>query len=390
MTRFNFYVGQQEQVKHKLKATDVSKFRELSGDNNPIHSDKKFTSKTHLKDPIAHGMLGVNFISSVIGNKLPGSGALWMSQTLEFISPARVGDNLTITVIVKLVFELEKILTLETIITKNNGELVTRGIATVKVLSSGNNDDPLLQANPSKVAIVIGGSGGIGSAISAELARNGYKVMISFKSDEGRATKLVDEIEGKNGICQIFKSDLSNLEDIETLISETISLYGSVSHLIFCASPSLSYKPINELSWEDFMLQVTVHVRILFEVTQKLIPVFQANGYGNVIAIGSSFTDNPPTNLSPYIAAKSSLVGLMKGMAKELGPKKIRVNVISPSFVETLLSANVTERSRLITKKNTPSNRLTLPTDVSDAVLFLAEEKSSQISGQNIIISGGA
>lgn len=322
MADFNFYVGQLEVIKHKLKQSDVTRFIELSGDNNPIHSDKDFASKTHLKGPIVHGMLGVNFISNVLGNKLPGPGALWMNQTLDFVSPARVGDNLTITVIVKSVFELEKTLTLETIITKNNEELVTRGIATVKVLSDRKNGSFKQKIKPGKVAIVIGGTGGIGAAISMELALNGYKIMICHKSDENRATKLLNEIQGRDGVCQTFMSDLSSPEDIETLISETHSLYNSISHLVFCASPGLIMKPIYELSWDDFVRQLNVHTRILFEVTQKLLPVFETNGNGNIIAIGSSVTDNPPSGWLPYVTAKSSLVGLVKGMAKELGSKK--------------------------------------------------------------------
>jgi len=107
MKNLNFYVGQQEVIKHKIRESDITKFVDLSGDKNPIHLNKAFASQVNLKGPIAHGMLGVSFISSVIGNKLPGPGALWLSQSLDFLSPARVGDNLTITVKVKSIFDLE-------------------------------------------------------------------------------------------------------------------------------------------------------------------------------------------------------------------------------------------------------------------------------------------
>lgn len=390
MSNFDYYVGQREEIKHKIIQSDIEKFIQLSGDNNPIHSDKEFALETHLKDPVAHGMLGVNFISNVIGNKLPGAGALWLSQTLEFASPARVGDTLTIEVTVKSIFELEKILILETLITKNDGVVVTRGTAKVKVLSKKSKEVAAKDQINNKVAIVIGGSGGIGSAISKELAQNEFKVMASFKSDDYQANKLMQEIKELKGICQTYRSDLSSSEEIETLISETISLYGTVSHVIFCASSPLENRSLKDLKWENFMTHINVNTRMFFEITQRLVPIFQAQGSGNIIGIGSSVTDSPPAYWLPYVTAKSSLLGLMKGLAIELGPMNIRVNLVSPATIETPLTSNFTERSKLITIKETPLKRLTRTIDVAQTVSFLASEKSSHITGQNIKITGGA
>ena len=389
MSSFDFYIGKREEIKHKIKQSDVDKFIELSGDKNPIHTDKAFALDTQLKEPVAHGMLGVNFISNVIGNKLPGPGALWLSQSLEFISPARVGDNLTIEVTVKSIFELENILCLETLITKNNGEVVTRGTAKVKVLSKKLRKVVRKNDITDKVAIVIGGSGGIGSAISKELAQNDFKVMISYKNDDQQANRLMQEIKELKGTCQIFRSDLNNFEEIETLISETVSLFGTVSHLIICASSPLESKSLKDLKWENFINHLNVNTRMFFEISQKLLPIFQAHGSGNIIGIGSSVTDSPPAKWLPYVTAKSSLIGLMKGLSVELGPMNIRVNLVSPSTIETTLTSNFTERSKLITIKDSPLKRLTEPTDVAHAVLFLASDKSSHITGQNIKINGG-
>lgn len=390
MSNFDFFVGQQEVLKHRIKESDIEKFIALSGDKNPIHTDRDFASKANLKAPVAHGMLGVSFISNVIGNKLPGPGALWMTQTLEFISPARVGDTLTIKVTVKSVLDIEKILSLETIITKDNGELVTRGTATVKVLTDRRLPTPLDEVKPSKVAIVIGGSGGIGSEICKELALNGYKIMVSYKKDDFHAMKLEKEITEQKGICKTFKSDLSNDEEVDTLVSETLNLFGTVSHVIFCASSTLENVPIGELVWEKFMSQINVHTRLLFEITKRLVPVFELHGSGNIIALGSTVTDNPPPNWLPYVTAKSSLLGFMKALAKELGPKNIRVNVVSPSTIETSLTGNFSERSKLTTLTNTPLRRLTTAKDVSKTILFLASDDSAHITAQNIRINGGA
>ncbi len=386
----DFYIGQSESIKHKLTNHDVAKFIELSGDENPIHTDKNYAAKTHFKSPIIHGMLGANFISSIIGNKLPGPGSLWLNQTLEFISPARVGDNLTITAVVKSILKLERVLTIETTITKGNGEVVTKGMATVKVL----NHEPrkvLVQGfSPSKVALVIGGSGGIGSAVSKELASNDYKVVICYKENEDQANKIMKEIQSEKGICNLFKSDLSSTEEIETLISETLGLYDSISHVVFCASSPIKNVPISKLNWGDFTLHIDVNIRLVFELTKHLLPIFETKNYGNIICVGSSVTDNPPPNWLPYVTAKSSLLGLVKGMAKELGMKNIRINLISPGTIETSLTSGFSEKSKLTSIRNTPLGRLTEPDDVSNAVIFLASENSSHINGHNLVINGGA
>jgi len=388
MKNLNFYVGQQEVIKHKIRESDITKFVDLSGDRNPIHFDKSFASQVNLKGPIAHGMLGVSFISSVIGNKLPGPGALWLSQSLDFLSPARVGDNLTITVKVKSIFELENVLVLETVITKNRGELVTRGTAKVKVLKGTSGEAPS-KHDSKKVALVVGGSGGIGSEICRQLSNDGYKIMVSYKNNDLGAANLLEQIRSANGHCESFRSDLSSIEEVETLISTTRNLFGGISHVVFCASATLENRNFKELAWEDFQLQLNVHLRIIFEVAQRVVPIFEENGIGNIIAIGSTITDDPVPNWLPYLTAKNSLLGFMKGLSKELGPKNIRVNVVSPSAVETSLTGNFSERSKLISVEKTPLRKLTVPSDVAETVVFLASSHSSQITGQNLRVNGG-
>ena len=91
-------VGTTAELEHILTQEDIDQFVQLTGDDNKLHVDKKFASTTPLKKPVAHGILGASFISTIIGTKLPGDGALWYSQNLEFLYPVRVGDNLCIVV----------------------------------------------------------------------------------------------------------------------------------------------------------------------------------------------------------------------------------------------------------------------------------------------------
>ena len=114
MKRFNeINIGDKDEIRHVITEDDVKKFVELTGDDNKIHVDKEFVNKTILKKTVVHGMLEASFISTIIGTKLPGDGALWFSQSLEFLLPVRVGDEITVRAEVLRKIESQKIIKLK-------------------------------------------------------------------------------------------------------------------------------------------------------------------------------------------------------------------------------------------------------------------------------------
>jgi 3-oxoacyl-[acyl-carrier protein] reductase len=129
-------VGDKEALRHTITKSDIEKFVQLTGDDNRLHVDEKFARTTHFKKPVVHGMLGASFISTIIGTKLPGDGALWFSQSLEFLLPVRVGDALTVTAEVLKKNDKEQIIELKTEIHNQNRQIVTKGIAKVKVIET--------------------------------------------------------------------------------------------------------------------------------------------------------------------------------------------------------------------------------------------------------------
>ena len=130
----DIYIGQKETLTHIITLDDINKFVQLTGDDNKLHVDEKFASNTVFKKPVVHGMLGASFISTIIGTKIPGDGALWFSQSLEFLLPVRIGDELRVVAEVIKKNDKENIIELKTDIYNQNRQIVTKGFAKVKVV----------------------------------------------------------------------------------------------------------------------------------------------------------------------------------------------------------------------------------------------------------------
>ena len=154
-------VGDCASINKKITEADVRKFVEMTGDDNPLHVDLAYAESTSFKDIVVHGMLGASYISTVIGTKLPGTGALWISQNFDFLLPVRLGDDLTISCTVLKKHERDRLLELETTIINQNKQTVLTGTGKVKVLAVTQPELIPKGQLHSKVAIVTGGSGGI-------------------------------------------------------------------------------------------------------------------------------------------------------------------------------------------------------------------------------------
>tara|TARA_X000001036_G_scaffold124191_1_gene117717 strand:- start:14478 stop:14957 length:480 start_codon:yes stop_codon:yes gene_type:complete len=125
-------IGDKAEVRHKITEKDINKFINLTGDKNKIHYDKKYANKTYLKKPVAHGMLGASFISTLIGTKLPGDGAIWFSQNLDFLRPVRVNDKIKVTAKVVYKNVINKILKLSILIENQFKQPVISGEVSIK------------------------------------------------------------------------------------------------------------------------------------------------------------------------------------------------------------------------------------------------------------------
>lgn len=382
-------VGDSAKLVRKIGMEDIKKFVDMTGDDNRLHIDREYAKTTSFKDIVVHGMLGASFISTIIGTQLPGDGALWVSQTLEFLLPVRLGDVLTVSATVLQKFDRERLLELETLVTNQNGRVVLSGKGKVRVLEVAVENKTNVVAKQ-KVAVISGGAGGIGQSIAKTLAKEGYRVVVNYNRSADAAQQLVKEIEGEKGIGTAIQGDVSSPEEANALIQQVCRLYGTVSLLVNNASPKINPKTFDKLQWQDIQLHLDVQLRGAFNLAHACVPVMKAQGYGKMINITSQVLDGlPSSGWTAYAIGKAALATFSKHLASELGPFGIHVNCISPGMTDTGFIGDIPEKARLIIARQTPLRRLASTEDVASAVSFLASDKADFITGETLRLNGG-
>jgi len=384
-------IGDIAELFHEITSADIEKFVELTGDDNKLHINETFAKTTHFKKPVVHGMLGASFISTIIGTKLPGDGALWFSQSLEFLLPVRVGDYLRITAEVVKKIESEKIIELKTDIYNQNKQLVTRGISKVKVIEPEPIKKQLIidKKESTKVALVIGSTGAIGFATCIQLAKDGFDIIIHYNKNIKQAEEIKTEVEKINRKAILIKANIVNEDEIKELITKSLRSFEKIDVLVNCAATVIPNIRFEDLDWSDFLKQLEFTIKSTMLIIQNVLPSMLQNSYGKIITIGSFATDKPNNQWSHYITAKSALIGLTKSLALEFAPKGIHINMVSPSLLDSELTADIPEKTKLLTAAQTPLRRLATSYDVAGAISFLASEKSDFLAGENIRINGG-
>lgn len=389
-TYFEIQVGDSETLVHTITRKDLDRFVELTGDDNKLHIDEEFASSTQFKKPVVHGMLGASFISTIIGTKLPGDGALWFSQTLEFLLPVRVGDELTIKAEVIKKFDKERIIELKVEIKNQDRQVVTKGVSKVKVIEQRSDSTlPARQDPRLKTALVVGGTGGIGRSVCKQLGADGFQVFIHYNSNEKLADEIKAGIISAGGRASTLKADITRKDDIVNMLRTVERRTEYFDVLINCSSIKIPKVSFKDLEWDDFNQQILFHVKSVFEVSKVFLPLLEKNQRSKIINIGTLAVDKPNTDWAHYITAKAALFGLTKSMAIELGPKGITVNMVSPGLTDTELTADIPEKVKLISASQTPLRRLAGVDDISGVIAFLASSKSDFITGENIRVNGG-
>lgn len=241
-----------------------------------------------------------------------------------------------------------------------------------------------------KVAIVTGASKGIGAGIAKGLAAEGATVVVNYSSSKTGADKVVAEIAGKGGKAIAVQGDVSKAADVQRIFVETKKAFGRLDILVNNAGV-YQFAPLGEITEEQFHRQFNTNVLGLILATQEAAKYFGDDG-GSVINIGSMASAVTPPATAVYTATKGAVDAVTHVLAKELGPKKIRVNSINPGVVETegvhTMGLMGTEFEKDFTAR-TPLGRVGQPEDIAPIAVFLASRDSGWLTGETLLASGG-
>ena len=390
MTRYeNINIGDTAEIKHSITQEDIEKFVDLSGDDNRLHVDKEFASKTSFKKPVAHGMIGASFISTIIGTKIPGDGALWYAQNLEFLLPVRIGDTLKIVATVIKKIDRQNSIELQTDIFNQHKQKVTTGVAKVKIIE---NDilENIVKKDDERIALIMGATGGIGLETATTLVKEDYNVILHYNSNKTKALKLKTELEKlTDKKVLIVQANILNENEIVEMFSEIKRYFTQITTLINVSTLHFGNIKLENMDWSDMESQLNINIKSSFLLVKNILPFMEINGYGKIIFITTQAIEQVNSEWLHYITAKSALNGLAKALAIELAPKGIRVNLVSPGMTDTELVSDIPEKVKLLTAAKTPLKRLAKPIDVANAISYLSSEKSDFLTGETIRINGG-
>jgi 3-oxoacyl-[acyl-carrier protein] reductase len=241
-----------------------------------------------------------------------------------------------------------------------------------------------------KVAVVTGASKGIGASIATRLAADGASVVVNYSSSKSGADKIVGEITAQGGKAIAVQADVAKKADIDRLFAETKKAFGQLDILVNNAGV-YEFLPVEQITEEHFHKHFNVNVLGLVLTTQEAVKHFGAVG-GSIINLSSVASTAAPAGASIYSATKGAVDALTKSLAKELGPRKIRVNAINPGMVETEgvhAAGFVGSDFHKQAEAQTPLGRIGQPQDIASVAAFLASSDSGWITGETLLVAGG-
>lgn len=241
-----------------------------------------------------------------------------------------------------------------------------------------------------KVAVVTGASKGIGAGIALALAREGAAVVVNYASSKDGADKVVAQITKEGGRAIAVQGDVSKQADITRLFQETKKIFDKVDILVNNAG-IYQWSTLEEVTEESFHSQFNLNVLGLLLTTREALKYFPEEG-ASVINISSAASTLTPASSSVYSATKAAVDAITHSLAKELGPRKIRVNAINPGMIETegVHAAGFAEGDfRTLVETSTPLGRIGQPDDISPSAVYLASSDSKYMTGETLLISGG-
>ncbi|CDC06932.1 3-oxoacyl-(Acyl-carrier-protein) reductase [Clostridium sp. CAG:343] len=239
-----------------------------------------------------------------------------------------------------------------------------------------------------KVALITGGTRGIGKEIACTLAEENYDIIINYRTENEELMKLKKEIEQKRVRCLLLKGDVSNFEDCKKLVEEAINRVNHIDVLVNNAGITKDML-LMRMKPEDFNEVINVNLIGTFNMTKNVINYMMKERKGRIINVSSVVGISGNAGQTNYAASKAGIIGFTKSLAKEVASRNILVNAIAPGFIQTDMTNILKENVKDEIEKTIPLKRMGTAKDVANVVKFLVSEDSSYITGQVIQVDGG-
>ncbi len=239
-----------------------------------------------------------------------------------------------------------------------------------------------------KVALITGGSRGIGKKVAEEFAKHGYDLVINYVSDNTNLEELENDFKSLGAKALFVKTDVTNFEDCSNMVNKAIEEYGRIDVLVNNAGITKDSLLIR-MKEEDFDKVININLKGTFNVTKNVVPFMIKQKEGKIINISSVVGVVGNAGQANYSASKAGIIGFTKTLAKELASRNIRVNAVAPGFIQTDMTSVLKDSVKENINNQIPLKRMGTAEEVANVVYFLAEDVSSYITGQVINVDGG-
>ncbi|MBI3189231.1 MAG: 3-oxoacyl-[acyl-carrier-protein] reductase [Ignavibacteriales bacterium] len=239
-----------------------------------------------------------------------------------------------------------------------------------------------------KVALVTGGSRGIGRAIALSLASAGAKVAIVYRSAASEAEEVVQSIKANGGDAVAFQADVSSFNQAVEIVNKVIAQFGRLDILVNNAGITKDGLLLR-MSEDDWDAVINTNLKSVFSFTKASTKQMMGQRAGKIINIASIVGITGNAGQANYVASKAGVIGFTKSMAKELSSRNIQVNAVAPGFVETDMTGKLNDEQQKTITEKIPLKRTAKPEEIASVVTFLASSASDYITGQTICVDGG-
>jgi 3-oxoacyl-[acyl-carrier protein] reductase len=248
-------------------------------------------------------------------------------------------------------------------------------------------------ASSSKVAIVTGGSRGIGRAIALALASAGYRVVLCFRERENEAQAVVAAIVQARGEARCLRADVARADQARALVQATLDAYGRVDVLVNNAGTHLPGARLGDMPPEEWERILSVNLTGPFHLVQAVLPTLRKQRAGHIVNLSSNVTQRMPAGYGAYAVSKVGLEAFTRILAKEEGPHGIRVNAVAPGPIRTdMLKESLDTLGRERAEafiKSVPLGRAGEPEEIAAVVAFVVSDAASYLTGQVVYVNGG-